>query len=207
MLTSATLTVGTDNTSPAALSGVVSDTTGGFTGQLSLTKVGTGTLTLSTPSGQIVSGSGGYDTYSGGTTVEEGTLLLDLSNATGSASNLLNSAAPLNLAGGTLGFKEQSGASAATQTFIAGTTINVGGSAIAVNVNGNTNVGSALALGPLTRVTGGTIDFGTLPATGSIAVSTANTAGSILGGWATVGGGATWAVSGASITGLTGYRN
>ena len=42
------LTIGNDNTSPAAFSGAMSDAPGGRT--LALTKVGTGTLTLSLPS-------------------------------------------------------------------------------------------------------------------------------------------------------------
>ena len=204
--TSVTLTVGTNNTSPAAVSGVISNTTASNTGILSLTKVGTGTLTLSTPASQFLGGVG-YDTYSGATTLEGGTLVLDLSNAAAGPSNLLNPASPLDLVGGTLGFKDQSSSSATTQSFSNGTTINVGGSAIAVNVNGNSNAASALAFGALTRATGGTIDFGTLPSTGHITTSTSNTAMTILGGWATVGGGATWAIGGGNIAGLITYEN
>ncbi len=56
VLGSATLTVGSDNTSPAAFGGTISGTGG-------LTKLGTGTLTLS-----------GLNTYTGATTVQQGTL-------------------------------------------------------------------------------------------------------------------------------------
>ncbi len=61
--TSVTLTVGNDGTSPAAFYGVLSDTTASNTGTLALTKVGDGILALS-----------GLNTYSGGTTVSDGTL-------------------------------------------------------------------------------------------------------------------------------------
>ena len=64
------LTVG-DNTSPAAFSGVISN----GSGTISLTKVGTGTLTLS-----------GLNTYSGATTVNAGTLKLGAANSIGSSS-------------------------------------------------------------------------------------------------------------------------
>ncbi len=63
--TSATLTVGGDNTSPAAFAGVISDATGGGTGLTSLTKIGTGTLTFT-----------GANTYTGLTTISAGTLQL-----------------------------------------------------------------------------------------------------------------------------------
>jgi autotransporter-associated beta strand protein len=69
-----TLTVGNDNTSPASFAGVISNASTGRT--LALTKVGTGTLTL-----------GGNNTFTGGVTIDAGTLQL------GSAS-ALNSATP-----------------------------------------------------------------------------------------------------------------
>jgi autotransporter-associated beta strand protein len=61
--TSATFTVGNDGTSPASFYGVLSDTTASNTGTLALTKVGDGIMALS-----------GLNTYSGGTTVSDGTL-------------------------------------------------------------------------------------------------------------------------------------
>jgi autotransporter-associated beta strand protein len=62
-----TLTIGGDNTTPAAFTGVISGGTGG-----ALIKTGAGTLTL-----------GGGNTYSGGTTVNQGTLLVTNAAGTG----------------------------------------------------------------------------------------------------------------------------
>jgi autotransporter-associated beta strand protein len=114
-LGSATLTVGSDNTSPAAYAGVISGTGG-------LTKSGSGTLTLS-----------GANTYSGVTTINAGTLKLDnagtttarltattnitvnsggtllLASSSGSSTDRINDAATMTLNGGTFntgGLKE-----------------------------------------------------------------------------------------------------
>lgn len=93
----ATLTVGTDNTSPAAFSGALTSAVGG-----ALVKVGTGTLALS--------GSG--STYGGGTVVNGGTLLAaNAVSSTGTGSVVVN-------AGGTLG---GSGAIAGDVTLAGGT--------------------------------------------------------------------------------------
>ena len=78
----ATLTIGNDNTSPAAFSGAITSATGG-----GIVKVGTGTLTLT--------GSG--STYGGGTSVNGGTLLANnATSSTGTGGVLVN-------LGGTLG--------------------------------------------------------------------------------------------------------
>ncbi len=61
---SITLTIGNDNTTPTMpFYGVLSDTTANNAGKLSLSKVGTGTTSIS-----------GINTYTGGTTVSNGTL-------------------------------------------------------------------------------------------------------------------------------------
>jgi autotransporter-associated beta strand protein len=78
-LGSATLTVGSDNTSPGAYAGVISGTGG-------LTKSGTGTLTLT-----------GQNTYGGGTIVNAGTLLANNATAsTGSGAVVVNNSGTLS---------------------------------------------------------------------------------------------------------------
>ena len=72
-----TLTVGSDGTSPAAFSGVISDASGGRT--LALTKVGGGTITLS-----------GNNTFSGGLTVNAGTVAIPTINNASTAGVLGN---------------------------------------------------------------------------------------------------------------------
>ncbi len=69
--TAQTITIGSDNTSPAAYSGAISDGTN--TGSVSITKIGTGSLTLS-----------GNNTYSGTTTLSAGTLNINSPTAIGS---------------------------------------------------------------------------------------------------------------------------
>ena len=152
---------------------------------VSLAKSGMGTWSLNPSSVEL---------YTGTTTVSGGTLTL---NYTGLATptNLINSGSGLTLAGGTLNF---TGKGATLQTF-AGLTVNAGDSAIAVTSSSGTSVG--VTLGAITRTAlGGTVDF---PASGTPTVSIttttadANPAGgqqSMLGGYATFGGGSTWAV-------------
>jgi fibronectin-binding autotransporter adhesin len=114
-----TLTVG-DATSPAAFSGVIQDSGSGS--NLSLTKVGSGTLTL----------SGSASSYTGATTVNAGTLSVSKLANGGSNSSLgaaSNSASNLVLNGGTL---QYTGAAASTdRLFSVGTsggTIDASGS-------------------------------------------------------------------------------
>ena len=143
-----------------------------------------GSLTKTGPGTLLLSGS---STYGGTTTVAAGTLSL---GSTGS----IAAGSMLNLSGGTLAITGSQ-----TQTF-GGTTITAGTSAIA-------NAGT-LNLGAITRSVGGTVDFGS--GTGVTTTTTANTNG-ILGGWATTGGGASFATSAGNgtnpgaITPLTAY--
>ncbi len=81
--TARTLTVGSDGTSPAAYSGVISNGTN--TGGVALTKTGAGTLLLT-----------GNNTYTGATTISAGTLTLN------PASSPLTINTPFILNGGTL---------------------------------------------------------------------------------------------------------
>ena len=162
--------------------------------------------------GNLVLNPSAAESYSGSTTLGSGTLTLDFTNLAG-ATNMVSSSSGLVVAGGALAINNQPGATATSQTFN-GTTLNAGGGSISVNVNGNTNGASALVLGAITRsVAGGAVNF-TLPATGAITTTTANSAAGILGGWATVGQ-MNWAVNsgvanpagGNNIAALTTYQN
>ncbi len=200
--TNASLTIGSDNSSPT-FSGVLNnDTTGATTGLISLfAKVGSGVQTLTAPAATpwLVTGNGGgYDltgptSGSAALSVSGGTLALDLSQ-TATTKNLINPYYTLRLAGGTLAIDEPSGSAATSQAFN-GATIGIGASTVIVNTNGNTN-SAGFALGTISRSAGGTVDFSPGSATtGGITTTAGNFAASIFGGWATYAGGATWAVS------------
>ena len=162
------------------VSGVVS-------GSNTLETAGSGTINLS-----------GANAYTGATTVFQGTL-----SVTGS----LSSTSVLQLGGGTFSFS-----GSANQT-VAGLTIEAAGGSVITNTNtGSTPV---LALGAITRASliagqnpaGGTLDFSTASASSNVITTTMLDTNGIIGGWATQGGEATWAVSGATagtypITGL-----
>ena len=133
-LGSATLTVGGNNTSPAAYAGVISGTGG-------LTKNGTGTLTLS-----------GANTYNGATTVSAGTLLAD--NTAGSATG---TGALTVQSGGTLG---GTGAVAGAVTVQSGGRLDAGNAGatgmltLASNLSLNTGATLGVQLGGTTAGTG-----------------------------------------------------
>jgi autotransporter-associated beta strand protein len=85
-LGAATLTVGGDNTSPAAYAGIISGTGG------ALTKIGTGTLTLS-----------GANLHTGGTTISGGVLNVNSDSALGGSSGTITISNNATLqAGGTI---------------------------------------------------------------------------------------------------------
>ncbi len=127
----------------------ISTAIGGGTGTIAVTKLGAGTATLSAA-----------ETYTGLTTVNQGTLAL---------SGSLPSTNALTVAGGTFSYTAANG----TQT-LGGTTINTGGSAI------NAIAGTTLNLGAITRNTGGIVSFST---TGTKTTTNASTNG-ILGTYA-----------------------
>ena len=194
-----TLTIGTDNTSPAAYSGVISD---GTATPVAVTKSGTGTLTLS-----------GNNSYTGLTTISAGTLILGAAGVnpntplgTVAAGTTVATGAALDLNGFTLGTAEA--------LTLNGTGISSGGaltnsSATAASYSGLITLGSISSIvtdaGDINLTHPGTITGPTfsLLLGGSGNGSLASILGTG-GGWLVKFGTGTWTVSGNSIyTGLT----
>ncbi|AEG50605.1 outer membrane autotransporter barrel domain protein [Sphingobium chlorophenolicum L-1] len=159
---------------------------GGITGDGSLLKRGTSTLTLT-----------GQSSYSGATTVQGGTLALDFSPAAAPADNILSAASTLTMAGGTLSITGAAG-EVNSQSFN-GLNVTAGTNRIVVasGAGGTMNVN----LGTLAN-SGGLMDF-TLPTTGTI--TAANPDGAL--GWATINGRDYAQVSGGVIGAFTAYVN
>ncbi|MCE9609011.1 MAG: autotransporter-associated beta strand repeat-containing protein [Chthoniobacter sp.] len=172
--TAATLTIGNGNGGGGNYAGI-------FSGVAQLTKVGTGTITLS-----------GSSTSTGDFTVADGTLALDFTTATTANPVWKSGSGQLFLSGGTLDLRN---GSSQVQAFQAGggTTLTGGLS----NVTQSTGGGSA---GTVLRMDGitpgvGVVNFGA----DNIASTTAlNNGAGILGGWATVGG-TDWATRSATV--------
>ena len=158
----------------------------------------TGTNTISANIGsnvtQIIENStdpltlSGTNSFTGPTTILRGTI-----NETGGSLSSTN----LNVGAGTFNYSKSGGTQGfTTTTLTSGATIN------------NTIAGSTLNLGTVNRTIGTAVDFGI---TGTVNIVNANTGTTILGGWATTGGGANWAVSAGDgvnlgpITALTTY--
>jgi autotransporter-associated beta strand protein len=134
--TTATLTIGTNNTGGGNYQGVITNNNGATNGILALTKTGSATITLS-----------GANTYSGGTAVNGGTLLVNNTSGSGTGTG----AVTVNN-GGTLG---GAGTISGTVTVNSGGTIRGGTGAAAagtLTVNNtltlNSNSTIQLALGP-----------------------------------------------------------
>jgi autotransporter-associated beta strand protein len=150
----ATLTAGGDNAS-TTFSGLLQDGTGG--GSLSLSKTGSGTLTL----------SGVANSYSGVTKVSAG--VLSIPNIGNSGANSSIGAGSLTLAGGTLSYTGSSTSSNLNLTLTAASTLAVTTATTALTMSG-TETGAFT----LTTSGAGTLAFttpGALNATGGLTVA------------------------------------
>lgn len=159
-----TLIVGSAN-GTGSFSGIIEN--GG--GNISFSKIGTGTQTLS-----------GANTYTGTTTVSGGTLALDY--ATQDNSKLANTGV-LTFGAGNSTLSLNNGTH---PEVVASTTLAAGAGASITRPSG----AASLQLGVITRNAGATLNIG---AVGVATTSSTNTNG-ILGGWATIGG-TDWAVN------------
>jgi fibronectin-binding autotransporter adhesin len=153
--------------------GSFSGTLGG--GTLGLIKIGVGTA--------ILNGAVG-STYTGGTTVNGGTLLLDMTNMP-TATNLITSGSALALGGGTLAIK--GGLQTSNQTLGTLTLSGTGGGLTVSNTGGNTT----LTLAGVTHNVGSILNVDLSSGAGSNTLTFTNTNGFLTGagqliGWATV---------------------
>ncbi len=179
------------------ISGSITNSIFGASGNSTLTKIGLGTLTL-----------GGADTYAGSTTLTNGTLVL---NYAANNTSYLSDTAALVLGGGvnTGGFGAGGGGTlnlfGGSHTEVVGsTTLNNGASSVT-----QTSGTSVLQMGAITRNAGSAINFG---AENIANTNTSDLNGNgILGGYATVAattGSADWAKSvdaGAANTAITAF--
>jgi len=142
-LNGTTPTITTNSGNPASIGNATNTVIAGSDG---LTKAGTSTLTLN---GSAV------HTFTGGLNVKAGALSLNFSNL-GTPSNLIDSANPLTIGGGSLSIIGK--ATGTTSQSFTGTTTNAGASTFSINRNGAS--GSAtLNFGALSRSAGSTSTF------------------------------------------------
>ena len=174
--------------------------------------LGSGTLTVNMASGSstysgIISGSGGLikrglgtltlrgaNTYTGATTINNGTLALDFTGAGGPVNNIISSGSALNLGGGTLSVIAANGESN-SQSFN-GLGILAGNNTL--SATSGTGGSVAVNLGSITY-TGGVLNFA-MPTTGGFTTTNADGA---LGGWATINGSDYAKVVGGNIVAFT----
>ena len=179
-----TSSINSSNTADAVSSGTFVLASTGNIGQ-GITSSGTGTFTEN--AGGVLSGSGpvtqgssatmtlaGLNTYTGGTTVNAGTLLLDFSAATtpATATNIINNTAntsALTLGGGTLSIKGGGTGDTNSQRFSGLTLTAATSSRIIFTQNGDTSLSATL--GAITaRGAGSTLDI-TLPTAGTVSTT------------------------------------
>ena len=161
----ATLTTGNDNTS-TTFSGTISGAGG-------LSKIGTGVLTLA-----------GGNTFTGGTTLSAGGLIVSGSLASG----ITNNGGTLQVAGSVTGnVVQNTGTTALTGNLFGGFTLNGGTASLGGSVTGNVvqNAGTTTMTG--TVLGGFTLNAGTASLNGSVAGPTVASGGT-LGGNAVFGG-------------------
>ena len=174
-----TLTLNPVTGVPNSYGGVIANGASG----MNLTKTGAGTQTLS-----------GANSYTGTTTVSAGTLKLDFSAAGAVSSNIISPSSKLSMAGGTLVL--QGNASTTNSQQVSDLKVTGGLSSSIQLIADPTGNPMLLTLGAITRDAKSTVDFtlpaGTQSAMNGITTTTPNASGSILGGWATVGG-TSWA--------------
>ncbi|WP_449070486.1 beta strand repeat-containing protein [Prosthecobacter sp.] len=165
------------------LSGTVNAT---LTGTNGATKTTPGTVTLF-----------GANSFAGATTISEGTLILDYTLNNGEK---LANAAAVNLVSGSLVLNGSS--TAATTETIGAMPLTGSGKVVVNNGTGQT---ATLIMGGITHaaVGDGTVDFSVSSPSAVIQTSAVNTAGTILGGWATFGGNRFATVSGGTIQAAT----
>lgn len=173
--------------------GTLADGSGG--GRLALTKAGAGTQVL-----------GAASTYTGATTVAQGSLRLNFDAAGAPATNLLSASSPLILNGGTLALAGS--AAVANGQTVNGLTVAAGSSTILLAAHATTPQNLLLDLGAISLQGGGTVNFvlpaGTPGAAHGVRTTAVNTAAGILGGWATVNGSDWAAVSGGNVVAYSG---
>jgi len=167
---------------------------------------GAGNLTWSGPAASNIASFQAVNTYSGTTTINTGTIRLDF-GTTDTGTTRLNSATAVTLNSGTLAMVGTNKAAQSSTQSVA--SVNVTGPFSGISsATGAAGLASNLNLGAITHSGLGTVGF-TLPATGAITTTTANNAGGILGGWATIGN--NWAASAGNgvtpgnISAYTGY--
>ncbi|MEI7908841.1 MAG: autotransporter-associated beta strand repeat-containing protein [Verrucomicrobiota bacterium] len=151
---------------------------------------GTGSLTWTGAAASNIATFQAANTYTGATLVNGGTLNLDFTGSS-TGTQRLSASTAVTLNNATLSQLGTATAGQTTSQTINGLTFS--GLSTVTDTVGAAGLNSSLALGNITRNNLGMLNL-TLPATGAITTTKANTSAGILGCWA-VAGGNSWAVS------------